>query len=277
MANHTSRITRFLCCTVLAAGVATLAGTSQAKDDNDKDDMRAKGFELAVLGGLPGMYGKISTDQGRSDVPIDTSDAMDEKNISALAILRLEVEDISVQASGEFIDLDSDREPAFVRVGDRGNPTVRAGTKPEAQLWFVDATVGYRVFNTPDRVLEPSAELYAGARYFDFSPEITFNSGSTKIGEIDRNDGWVDAIVGARINLGLSKTVDMQVEGDVGGFGLGASSDFSWMQMTSIGWSFTDYTRFYMAYKFQQFRRDRGDTNYKEQFRGPYAGLSVMF
>lgn len=254
---------------LLLTGSLGFAWSSRAADDDDDKPT----FELALFGGLPGMYGDTDTDEGKSTVPIDTSDLTDEWNYAARAVARFQMADFSVQGGAEFMNLDSERELAFVRVGPHGNPTTQESVRPEAELWIGDLNLGYRLFHAEDTVLEPSAELYAGARYYDYSPDISI----TGAGSIDESDSWFDGIVGARINLALSDTVNMMIEGDVGGFGLWSSSEFQWMQMTSLGWSFTDYTRLYLAYKFQQFRRDDGDTNYNQQFRGPYAGLSVVF
>jgi hypothetical protein len=266
-------IVRFVCSSLLAAGIATLPLASLAQTDDDKRPT----FEIIGMAGMPGMYGEIDTEDGESDVPIDTSDATEEKNVAALAILKLNFGDMNIRASGEYFDLDSDRELAFVRIGPSGSATTQANTRPKAELWIGDLTLGYRMIHAEDAVLEPAFEMFAGARYYNFKPDVGFRQGGVPVARIEENDAWVDGIVGARIDLALSETVNMLIEGDVGGFKIGNSSDFAWMQMTSLGWSFTDYTRLYLAYKFQQFDRDNGDTDYREQFRGPYAGLSVMF
>jgi hypothetical protein len=266
-------IIRFICFGLLAAGIAMFPGTSLAQTDDDKRPT----FEIIAFGGMPGMYGKVDTNDGESTLPIDTSDATEEKNFAALAMLKLNFGDLNIRGSGEYFDLDGDRELAFVRVGPSPAATTQANTRPKAELWLADLSLGYRLVHAEDTVLEPAFEMYAGARYYNFKPDIGFRQGGAPVGRIDRNDAWVDGIVGARLDLALSETVNMLIEGDVGGFSIGKSSDFAWMQMTSLGWSFTDFTRLYLAYKFQEFDRDQGETQYREQFRGPYAGLSVMF
>jgi len=253
----------------LVAGSVGLAGSAAAAD---KD-----GFSLSVYGSLPTMYGKINTDEGSTDRAIGAGNDWNNPswNYSALAIARMKADKLVLQLSGEYFDLSGESQSDTVRPGPSGNPRVQANVQPEVQAWFADATVGYQLLNEEKAVLMPKAEIYAGARYTWFHPD--FNASGGVSGSLDEKQSWFDPIVGTRIGLGLSKTVELTIAGDVGGFGLWNSSDFAWMSMTGMSWAFADNAAVNFAYKFQQFRRVVGDNHIREQFRGPYAGVTLAF
>ena len=261
---------------VLGAAALLAIGTIGPARDSRADDR--DGFELGVYGGLPTMYGKIDTQEGKSTQPIGAEGYNNPSwSWSAMARARLQSGAFSLQGSGEYMDISNEREPGYVRVGPPdGGATVRANVEPKAQVWFADLTAGYRLLDAQKVKLKPTAELYAGARYIWFHPDVSVQLSGLS-GSLSPDASWFDPIVGARFGLELSPTVDMLVEGDVGGFGVNKSSDFAWMQMTSLSWEFVDHAKLNLAYKFQQFRRDENNANFREQFRGPYAGLSVVF
>lgn len=51
---------------------------------------------------------------------------------------------------------------------------------------------------------------------------------------------WTDAIIGARIGGDLSRSVSLQLRADIGGFGFGDSSKFTWQVMPGVQWRFSE-------------------------------------
>lgn len=102
------------------------------------------------------------------------------------------------------------------------------------------------------------------------------------LGPIHRSAGewavFVDAIVGARIGIDLSKTVVLGIQGDVGGFNIGNSNKFAWTQITSLSWDFSQSKTFSLGYKFLEVKHESGgDSTLKVQIRGPFLATSVRF
>lgn len=232
--------------------------------------------ELGLYVWGTGLYGNVDTPRGEFDNHIGFSDIWENLNLSVMGHARLEFGDFSVVGDVMYADLESDRERRTLRLGPQGGIRVSADAKVEAQTWIADLSAGYRVFRLEDVKLEPSAELYAGARYWSISSGVDANIGALSV-DFDTTEAWVDPIVGARFGLALSPTVDFVVQGDVGGFGIANASEFQWMQMTTLSWAFSENARLHLGYKFAQFRRDTGDVELRQQFRGPLIATSFRF
>jgi hypothetical protein len=96
---------------------------------------------------------------------------------------------------------------------------------------------------------------------------------------IGKNQTWVDPVVGLRFGIDLSRTSQLVVMGDVGGFNLGDgySSKFSWSQTTILSWDFAESWRLHMGYRFLDFKRDFGNGKANLQERGPFVALGYVF
>ena len=52
---------------------------------------------------------------------------------------------------------------------------------------------------------------------------------------------WTDAIVGLRLGGDVTESLSLQLRGDIGGFGFGDSSKFTWQVMPGVQWRFADH------------------------------------
>jgi len=258
-----------LLCLTLGANPAVAADGS---DDTS--------VELGVYFWGAGVYGNIDTPEGEFSNNTEFSDIWDNLSGAFMAHGRFQTGDFSVVSDVMYVDIETDRKHKTVRLGPNDGIRIAADAKFELKNWIVDLTGGYKIFELDDVTLKPRGELYAGGRYWYLKPEVDVNvSGplNSLSRKIDPKEQWVDAIVGARFALALSPTVELSVQGDAGGFGIGNSSEFAWMQMTALSWHFTESWRLHLAYKFLQFRRDTGDIEIKEQYRGPIIATSFVF
>jgi opacity protein-like surface antigen len=264
-----------LCAALLTFVLVAFAVPAGAADPHDTSS-----FELGVYFWGAGAYGDVDTPDGEFSNNTEFSDVWD--NLSAAAMMRGRWQSGSFNVVGDllYLDLETDRKRETVRLGPNGGIEVEADAKFQLKSWSADLALGYEIFEAEDVVLKPRGELFAGARYWSVAPEIDVDvSGlqSDLSRDIEPEEAWVDAMIGARLAFALSPTVDLSVQGDGGGFGIGNSSKFAWMQMTALSWRFSEHWRLHLAYKFLQFRRDTGDVEMREQFRGPIVATSFVF
>ncbi len=81
---------------------------------------------------------------------------------------------------------------------------------------LADFLVGYR--------LNPRWELLGGVRYW--SLDVTVDPGP--LPDVNEGESWVDLVVGGRFNWPLSEKWAFISRADIGGFGIGSSSDSTW-------------------------------------------------
>ncbi|MDA1194350.1 MAG: hypothetical protein O2894_04130 [Planctomycetota bacterium] len=68
-------------------------------------------------------------------------------------------------------------------------------------------------------------EVYAGLRYFYLETQLDF-AGPAAAGTVRGTESFVDPLVGGRVTWDLGNRWSLDLEADIGGFGVG--SDFSW-------------------------------------------------
>jgi len=84
---------------------------------------------------------------------------------------------------------------------------------------------------------------------------------------------WVDFIVGARVIADLTPKLSLMVIGDLGGFGIGSSSSFTWNSRAILGWRLSEHWTAVAGYRALYINRDSGDLTTK----GPILGAIYRF
>lgn len=109
-----------------------------------------------------------------------------------------------------------------------------------AELGIIDFGVSYEVGRWPMEWTaddgRPARDLvlvgYTGGRYTSVDIEARFPA----IASRRREEGWVDPMLGARLELPLLQEVSLAFRGDIGGFG--AASDLAWTAIGAVQWDF---------------------------------------
>lgn len=271
-------------CSVALVGIAVAVLALAANDARAQAaSPRERSFEVGLYLWGESVAGKIDTDKGEASMHISFSDILENLNVAAMLRARAQLDKFSIVFDGEYAQLESDRESRTVRIGPRGNIEIPADAKAELDMWVLELNGGYELFEarspfarSASSPMHARGEVYAGARYYAMKPEIDINIGQfhDSAGDWQR---WLDGVVGLRFGIDLSKTVVLGIQGDVGGFDIGNSSEFSWSQITSLGWAFSENMNLYLGYKFLDFKREFGDSKLDMQLRGPFLATSIRF
>lgn len=171
--------------------------------------------------------------------------------------------------------------------------SLRSGLKVKSFL--LDMAVGYRVAQIPlgqkvcskDGKIWPSlaVDVYGGGRIFDIDTKLSLKL-DTPIGSAKKNfrdaNGWFDFIVGTRLIFYITENLGLTLKTDIGGFGLGFSSDIDWNFVANVGyelpwWGITPYVGYRVLYV--DYKDGGGDNRfvYKMWQTGPQVGIGVRF
>jgi hypothetical protein len=151
----------------------------------------------------------------------------------------------------------------------------------ETSMWQGQINLAYRVGATPLGCdpCDPCVpwlvyDAYLGARAFDGDVRI---EGPLAVREADRS--WVDPVVGGRIALDFRRNWVLEVQGDIGGFGV--SSDFTWMLRVGASWFPTRWfgLRFGWIWLDTDFEEGSGADRFVWDLLqdGPYFALAFRF
>ena len=162
---------------------------------------------------------------------------------------------------GTYVSLESD--------GDVGAVSVEVDT--EIVLFEGGA---YRRFVAKQLDEERSEQIFGviGFRYTYLKTEIDF----VGVGDVEGSEDWLDLKVGGRYTRDLKDNLALVVEGDIGGFGIGGSSDFAWNLQVLLGWAFgkKGNKRAWFGYRVLDYDYERGSFGFDATLHGPMLGLA---
>lgn len=125
-------------------------------------------------------------------------------------------------------------------------------------------------------------DLIGGGRYWYLKNEIDVNDPSGQIsGSVSDSQNWFDFFVGGRANLAINRFF-VQLRSDIGGFGLGFSSDFAWNVAGYIGYELPWYRITPMiGYRalYDKYKDGSGDNRFvwDAWISGPQIGIGFKF
>lgn len=277
---------------VLAISLAAIAVPARAQLPQEEDESKEyPKVEIAAYIWGTMVASKFDSDRGEVKSYISFSDLLSDLNGGLMLHGRVQTtEQWSIVGDFFWAHLRADDETKQVKLGPRENIVVNGKLKAALGLWIAELNTGYKLFrlgslfsNRPSDERHTTGEMYFGGRVYSVNPdmEVTVSSNVPALNgkrSIGNNQVWVDPVVGLRFGIDLSKTAQLGIMGDVGGFNLaGYSSEFSWSQTTLLSWNFAESWRLHMGYRFLDFKRDFHSGKAQVQLRGPLIAIGYVF
>lgn len=281
---------RYLASLVLAIALAAVALPACAQEGSEDAAVEYPRTEVALYIWGSMLAGKVNSETGEAKFYVSFSDLLSDLNAALMLHGRMQVnEKWSIVADLDTAHLRADNETKQVKLGPRQDFVVDAKLKAAMGYWIAELNGGYNLFRFGSlfsgRDTDPrhtTGEMYFGGRFYSFNPdinaEVTTPLGTTKT-SIGNNQVWVDPVVGLRFGIDLSKTAQLGIMGDIGGFNLanGYSSKFSWSQTTLLSWNFAESWRLHMGYRFLDFKHEFHAGKLNLQLRGPLVAVGYVF
>jgi hypothetical protein len=244
-------------------------------------------FEFLPYVWIPGQFGTLDV-KGRT-APIDVSvrDGL-ELATSGNAFLAAGYLSASYDRWSAFVDaFGGYAEVATTQKIPTRFCTLCIAARADLRPVFVDFAVGYRLgqWALPKRRRPVTLGVYAGTRVMHFGAHLTGSAsavgGPLHAADVSTSFNWADPLIGFRCEVPLLDRVSFEFRGDIGGFG--ASSQFIWGLLGGVRywmpwtpWSTQPWLG--AGYRGIGFDRDFGAGNSLDlEFRGPYAGLGILF
>ena len=161
---------------------------------------------------------------------------------------------------------------------------------PEAKQGPIDVRIGYKYWlwelggvyraNTwSTNNGHAAVELLLGGRYTSMDVDLDFQK--LPIPNVAGSASWTDLIAGARLMMDLPGNWAMVLQGDVGGFGIGGSSDLSLRGNLVFHWVFRPDWDLVVGYRalYQDYETGRGRNKfaYDATTHGPLLGMEYRF
>lgn len=130
----------------------------------------------------------------------------------------------------------------------------------------LDFAATYRVAEGQDTI-----DVYGGIRYWDLGLDVVAPG---PLG-VDRDESWVDPMIGARWQRELNEDWNFIAQGDIGGFGVG--SDFAWMAAAGVSYEGWENVSLVAMYRATSVDYETSDFKYDTVTTGPLIGASFKF
>jgi opacity protein-like surface antigen len=110
-------------------------------------------------------------------------------------------------------------------------------------------------------------------------PDVDFQGASFGGTDVDRSatTWWIDPLVGLRVGADLCERLSVVVAGNVGGFGIGSASKFSWEALAFLDWRFSESTSLALGYRGLGLDHGKGNAQADMTLHGPLLGLVLHF
>jgi hypothetical protein len=132
----------------------------------------------------------------------------------------------------------------------------------------------YRALDKPGQY----ADLGVGFRAWGFSANLTLNPGILPGQSVNRSASWVDPLIGGRYHYDFRNGFGLTAYGDVGGFGVGAHSD--WQVLGTIDYTLEPWVDLHLGYRSLNFNYTASggfDLGYNVHMKGPILGATFKF
>lgn len=236
-----------------ALALALVPGPGAAQPDGF-----AHSAEVYLMGAS--MSGTVGAGALEAEIDVPSSAVFENLDFAVLAVYRGEAPRWAVTADVVYMNL-----------GRNGAGSLGQGAWDVGVEEFIFDLVGaYRV--------SKSFEVLAGGRYTALRTELAVST--PLYGREARVDkGWFDPVVGAQAFLPLSKAFQVQLRGDVGGFGVGC--DFTWQATARVNWQVSPAIRLGLGYRWldQDYETGSGSDSFSWNVltQGPLVAAGVSF
>jgi hypothetical protein len=154
---------------------------------------------------------------------------------------------------------------------------IRGDLYAGGRYWYVKARtqVEYPPIRIPGFTIHPSLVAHPQLELPDVTvPGVTF--GGADIDE-EVSSWWIDPIVGARVEADLCGRLGLVINGNVGGFGIGSASEFSWETLGLLTWRLGEHWTAAAGYRALGVDRQKGDLEIDLIMHGALLGIIYRF
>lgn len=241
---------------LLAAGAAPAI----VANDNPWD------YTATFYGWFPGVSTSVETPLGEVESELDFDAILETLDIAFLGAFEARKGRLSLVADLQYFDIGVEAEPH--------TETAFSAAEVDQQLLLFSAYAGYAVVDSA----ETRFDVGGGLRYVGSNIDTQLEGqGSVPDAEYSLDGGWVDALLAARFSHQFNDRWYATAYTEVGGFGIGDSSDITWQVFASGGYRINAMWSAVAGYRHLNIERVFGNFDVATEVSGPSLGFQAAF
>ncbi|MEL6475129.1 MAG: hypothetical protein AAFQ21_13685 [Pseudomonadota bacterium] len=241
---------------ILLAAVA-MPGTAAADSDWE--------YTGKFYGWFPGVTTTVETPIGEVEAEVDFDEVLETLDIAFLGAFEARKGRLSLIGDLQYFDVSAETERA---------PGAFTGAEIDSQLVIFSAYSTYALVDSNDLRFD----VGGGLRFNGSSVEAKLEEDGGASGPSFEDDGgWTDLLFAARVRSQFSDKWYGTGYADVGGFGIGDSSELTWQVSAGLGYEFND--TWSMVGGYRHYSVEHGDelVTATVEVSGPFLGVDIAF
>ena len=238
---------------------AALAMPGTAAADGDWE------YTSSLYGWFPGITTTVATPVGEVEAEVDFEDVFETLDLAFLGALEARKGKLALIGDLQFFDVSAETERA---------PGTFTRTEIDSQLVIFSAYATYALVDSDD----VRFDVGGGLRYNATSVEAQLVEEGVAGGPIFEDDGgWTDLLLAARVRRQFNENWYGTGYADVGGFGIGDSSELTWQVSAGLGYEFSDTWSMVGGYRHYSVEHGDGPVTTTIEVSGPFLGVQIAF
>jgi opacity protein-like surface antigen len=226
--------------------------------------------QVSIYGWLPGITGEEEAPDGEPFVQLDGIDVLAALEMAFFGAAEIRRGRVGLVFDFEYADLEQDGKADRALVPGADPIEGSVGTT----LTMASGFVAYRVLEDDRRF----ADVFAGVRAFDIEADFDFSVDAIGFDFARRGQvNWVDPVVGVRARTDLGRGFGVTGLADVGGFGIGESSDLTWQVTGTLDYAVTESVDARIGYRYMSIDYDAPGLGLDLDLHGPLIGVTWTF
>jgi opacity protein-like surface antigen len=223
-------------------------------------------YSATFYGWFPGVSNTVSTPLGEVEAEVDFFDILEHLELGYFGAVEGRKGRWSLIGDLQYLNLGAEAE------GPKGLlfSSVEADTK-------IVAFTGYGTYALIDNT-GYSIDIGGGFRYVKATLDTQFvGQGAVSDRSFSSETNWVDGVLAARMTLELGERLTGVAFVDVGGFGIGESSDLTWQAAAGMEYQINESWSAVGGYRHLAIERSSKDVEFTVNVSGPYLGFRRSF
>jgi hypothetical protein len=256
--------------TLLGGIAASLAYAPFGSAESDSRVTNGDGWSIrnAAYLWMASINGTQTVKGAESELDMPFSETLDVLDFAAEA----HIEAMKDNRWGLFFD------GTYLKLG----PKARQGPvkiRIDYKYWMLEFGGVYRASTWETANGRAAVDLLLGGRYTSMDTEIDFRN--VPLPSVGEKQSWTDLIAGARLLMDLPSNWSMTLRGDVGGFGIGNSSDLALQGVLLFKWNYRPAWDLVVGYRalYQDYKTGKRGLEfaYDATSHGPLLGVEYSF
>jgi opacity protein-like surface antigen len=222
-------------------------------------------YQASIYGWFSGLDSSVGTQFGTLDTELSFSDVWDMLDMAFFGTFEARQGQLGFILDLNYTDLSTTKNTPF--------GVAFSSATVDTKLTIASGYSTWRISDTTAAAID----LAGGFRAYDLDLGITLAPGAAPGQSFSQGDSWFDAVIGARAIFPLGDRWTATVAGDVGGFGIGSSSDMSYNALVTVGYDINDTWSIKAGYRYLGFDKDLNGRDVSLDLSGPLLGVSARF